>query len=197
MDRYLAIDSGKNATKVAIYDPEKNSTKKLAFLTKIGDGDFSDDSIESGQYDKISEFGIRPPELIHVSDMVKYYFRWFHISDKNTSPADVRSNLHHSYRYCRWFDGFCRRIHIRKSAMPELANYVQENLISLQSIPNELRNEQTATAISCNNNLCNMLRIFMAKDEDLTPTDLQYKRDMMDEFIFDDNDAILPTVVLS
>jgi plasmid segregation protein ParM len=50
MDRYLAIDSGKNATKVAIYDPEKNSTKKLAFLTKIGDGDFSDDSIESGTF---------------------------------------------------------------------------------------------------------------------------------------------------
>ncbi len=47
MDRYIAIDSGKNATKVAIYDVKNKITKKFTFPTKIGHGDFSDDAIES------------------------------------------------------------------------------------------------------------------------------------------------------
>lgn len=47
MDRFIAVDSGKDATKVAVYDAETKTTKKLTFLTKISEGDFSDDAIES------------------------------------------------------------------------------------------------------------------------------------------------------
>lgn len=48
MERYLAIDSGKFCTKVAEYDIEKDAVKtQFAMRTKVGDGDFRDDAIES------------------------------------------------------------------------------------------------------------------------------------------------------
>lgn len=44
--RFLAVDSGKFATKLAIYNPEKKDTKTFKFRTKIGAGSFEDDSLE-------------------------------------------------------------------------------------------------------------------------------------------------------
>lgn len=46
MNRYLAVDSGKFATKLAVYNPEKEDTKTFQFRTKIGEGSFEDDSLE-------------------------------------------------------------------------------------------------------------------------------------------------------
>lgn len=45
--RFIAIDSGKFATKVAEYNPEKKSVKKFSIRTKANDGDFRDDAIEN------------------------------------------------------------------------------------------------------------------------------------------------------
>jgi plasmid segregation protein ParM len=47
MVRYIAIDSGKFATKVAEYNAEKECTKKFSLRTKVAEGDFRDDSIEA------------------------------------------------------------------------------------------------------------------------------------------------------
>lgn len=48
MERYIAVDSGKGNTKVAIYNPQKDIIKQLSFATKIGEGLFEDDAIEAG-----------------------------------------------------------------------------------------------------------------------------------------------------
>lgn len=48
MERYIAVDSGKGNTKVAIYNQEKDIIKKMRFATKIGEGSFADDAIEAG-----------------------------------------------------------------------------------------------------------------------------------------------------
>ncbi len=45
--RYIAIDSGKFATKVAEYIPSQKAVKKFSIRTKVNDGDFRDDAIES------------------------------------------------------------------------------------------------------------------------------------------------------
>lgn len=50
MDRYIAVDPGKHATKVAIYDKEKNETKVFSFKTRFNDGDFEDDSLEKNTF---------------------------------------------------------------------------------------------------------------------------------------------------
>lgn len=46
MERFVAIDSGKYATKVAVYDNKTNTVKMFKFRTKISDGHFADDALE-------------------------------------------------------------------------------------------------------------------------------------------------------
>lgn len=47
MVRYIAVDSGKFATKVAEYDIHKKFIRKFSIRTKAGAGDFRDDAIEA------------------------------------------------------------------------------------------------------------------------------------------------------
>ena len=44
--RYIAVDSGKFATKVAEYDPKTKTVRKFSIRTKADAGDFRDDAIE-------------------------------------------------------------------------------------------------------------------------------------------------------
>lgn len=46
MERCIAVDSGKSATKVAVYNKEKNQADVFKFRTRIGKGNFQDDAIE-------------------------------------------------------------------------------------------------------------------------------------------------------
>ena len=46
MERYIAVDSGKHSTKIAIYDQEKEETMKFRFRTKINEGYFEDEGIQ-------------------------------------------------------------------------------------------------------------------------------------------------------
>ena len=50
MERFIAVDSGKFATKVACYDKNLNETKMFRFRTRIGEGSFEDDALESNSY---------------------------------------------------------------------------------------------------------------------------------------------------
>ena len=46
MKKFVAVDTGKFATKVAVYDEKANITRKFAIRTAHCDGDFRDDAIE-------------------------------------------------------------------------------------------------------------------------------------------------------
>ncbi len=50
MERYIAIDAGKHSTKAAMYDTNTKKTIKYSYRTKIGAGDFRDDSIEANTH---------------------------------------------------------------------------------------------------------------------------------------------------
>ena len=47
MERYIAVDSGKFATKVAEYNKDKKSVRTFSIRTKVAPGDFRDDAIEN------------------------------------------------------------------------------------------------------------------------------------------------------
>ena len=47
MERYIAIDSGKYATKVASYNVKEDVTRLQKFRTKISEGNFNDDALET------------------------------------------------------------------------------------------------------------------------------------------------------
>ena len=62
MKRYIAVDSGKYATKIAVYNEEKDEIKLGSFRTKISEGNFADDALEKqtliAEYDgKIYKIG--------------------------------------------------------------------------------------------------------------------------------------------
>ena len=46
MERYIAVDSGKFATKVAEYNAAKKSVRSFSIRTAVSEGDFRDDAIE-------------------------------------------------------------------------------------------------------------------------------------------------------
>lgn len=47
MERFIAVDSGKYATKVAAYIPETDEVKAFKFRTRMGWGNFDDDALEA------------------------------------------------------------------------------------------------------------------------------------------------------
>lgn len=62
MDRYIAVDSGKFATKIACYDEKANKTLRMKFHTRMSEGFFEDDAIESATFvakvgDKVYKIG--------------------------------------------------------------------------------------------------------------------------------------------
>lgn len=48
--KYVAVDSGKYATKVSAYDPETKKLSKFKFRTKYGEGNLLDDTLEKGTF---------------------------------------------------------------------------------------------------------------------------------------------------
>lgn len=50
MKRYIAIDSGKSSTKIALYDPSTKTITKRSFRTRIGEGTFEDDDPGTATY---------------------------------------------------------------------------------------------------------------------------------------------------
>lgn len=71
MKRYIAVDSGKYATKVACYIPDSEKIEKFKFRTKISDGNFKDDAVETatmvveyeGKTYKIGNGAVKEAEL--------------------------------------------------------------------------------------------------------------------------------------
>lgn len=47
MEIFVAVDSGKYATKVALYNPESGETQAFKFRTKMSPGNFNDDALET------------------------------------------------------------------------------------------------------------------------------------------------------
>lgn len=47
MEMYIAVDSGKYATKVAVYNPETDNAVTFKFRTRMGVGSFNDDALET------------------------------------------------------------------------------------------------------------------------------------------------------
>lgn len=50
MERFIAIDTGKFATKCAEYDPKTNSVKKFKLRSNVSAGDFRDDALEDDTF---------------------------------------------------------------------------------------------------------------------------------------------------
>ena len=80
------------------------------------------------QVDKITELSVRPPELRCVVDMVENYFRWFYIEPKPISYDKRNELIHNSLYSSARFDGFQRKVKVRKEALTEIILLCEEIL---------------------------------------------------------------------
>ena len=68
----------------------------------------------------VTQFGLRPPELLELFPMLWHYFRWFHISSEAMEPSEIVEGLHVDLGQCLWIDGLQRRVHLRRNALGEV-----------------------------------------------------------------------------
>ena len=93
----------------------------------------------SSKLDKITQFSLRPPELM-IFDMVGKYFRWFDIGSKALKDSVIYEFLDEDIYQSTWIDASKNQIMIRKKAIPELLSW-------LDSIIVDENNERTMETI--------------------------------------------------
>ena len=74
--------------------------------------------------DKVTQFSVRPPELMFIFDQLGNYFRWFKIVPKIVKEGQMREIIHDNIRLTSWVDGLQRLVKIRRKALPEVIRYI-------------------------------------------------------------------------
>ena len=74
--------------------------------------------------DKVTQFSIRPPELCFLFDQIGNYYRWFKMCPPILKETDVRELVTADIRSSFWIDGMLRVVKLRKKALPEIVDYI-------------------------------------------------------------------------
>ena len=92
-------------------------------------------------HDKISLFGLRPPELRELVPRLGYYYEWFVTSDDVLDRDDIIAGLDPDIRKCKWIDALGREVWMRKCALPRIREHLQNiDTSQLQHHSMSLRN---------------------------------------------------------
>ena len=75
-------------------------------------------------YDMVTQFGLRPVELLELFSTLGKYFRWFHIDAAPLKVTDMENLLSAEIRICCWIDCLGRRIRLRREAFDEVKAYL-------------------------------------------------------------------------
>ena len=83
-------------------------------------------AIKAKACDEITQFGLRPVEILKLFAMPGDYFRWFHIGENNLPLADIMNLLaRDDIEVCAWIDGLGRRVLLRRNAFREVTTYLE------------------------------------------------------------------------
>ena len=69
--------------------------------------------------DKVSQFGLRPPELMKLFSYLGDYYRWFEIGEKIKNDK-IPLMVHPDLMWSCWVDGLQRKVTVRKKALEEI-----------------------------------------------------------------------------
>ena len=78
--------------------------------------------------DKVTQFSVRPPELRFIIDQIGNYFRWFKVVPKLLNEETMRKIIDSDIRLTSWVDGLQRIVKIRREAIPELYEYINNQM---------------------------------------------------------------------
>ena len=84
-------------------------------------------NVKCGAFDKITQYSLRPIELMQIVRNIGNYYRWFEIEKKTLEEPEIESLLSEDVTRCAWIDGLGRRIRLRKGSLGE----VKTHLLSL------------------------------------------------------------------
>lgn len=144
--------------------------------------------------DRVSQFSVRPPELLPVVENICQYFRLFYINEKQHDIDEIMLSISGNLAECGWFDNFNRRVFIRANAVKEgeIQALLEGNLAELRdpSRRTNLSPEKRAFAININETVQHIVMQYEASLESSDVPD-----EYFDEFIFDDLEENLPVPV--
>jgi hypothetical protein len=72
----------------------------------------------------VTQFGLRPVELLELFSTLGNYFRWFHIDAAPLQVTDMQNLLSAEIRICCWIDCLGSRIQLRREAFNEVNAYL-------------------------------------------------------------------------
>ena len=76
--------------------------------------------------DKITQYGLRPPELLRFINMLEKYYRWFEILPRKVKVEELNGYISTSLYSSSWIDCLQRQIQLKKSALPEVMLWCDE-----------------------------------------------------------------------
>ena len=98
-------------TSLGLNDHRLHSVNQLLILDYL--------KLSKMSIDKVTQFGLRPPEFLKLFDSLGEYYIWFIISSK-VKRDELENKITISLSTSSWVDGLQRLIKLRKKALPEV-----------------------------------------------------------------------------
>mmetsp|Transcript_19481 Transcript_19481/g.27406 ORF Transcript_19481/g.27406 Transcript_19481/m.27406 type:complete len:548 (+) Transcript_19481:1364-3007(+) len=143
--------------------------------------------------DKISQFGVRPPELRHLFNRVDQYYCWFIIQKgKTISGSKLHELISEDLKKSIFVDGMQQQIKLRMRAIPEIRQYFEELTSELAHDDiyfDDLERESITVMIGFFN------EIYLAVNNE--HDDTQFTNIVKKHLVDDDSDRHLPDIVFT
>ena len=140
--------------------------------------------------DKVTQFSLRPPELMSLFDTLGNYFRWFQISKNKIKVNDLPGKLSASLSETCWIDGLQRQIRLRRKAIGEVKKWCMTRTIEDDI---DLANTENSKCMM----VLLMLHICNSIEPDYQENDLQFRQHVIENLLHDDEKEHLPVPVFS
>lgn len=85
---------------------------------------FAHNASQNKRIDDVSQFGLRPVELVEICPRLGCYYRWFHISKTQLTVDEITNLLDEDVSKCLWIDGLGRHVTLRKKAKQEFLEFL-------------------------------------------------------------------------
>ena len=80
----------------------------------------------------MTQFGLRPPELLALFNNLGTYYRWF-LVDGKIAVEDFDSEIQQDLFESSWIDCLQRKIKFRKKALPEIMSWCEKRKLEIET----------------------------------------------------------------
>lgn len=142
-------DTNKEYVCTTVYNNrnENNTLPEWRKFTESQKLIMDDTKLSKLSIDKITQFSLRPPELMKVFDNPGDYYRWFYTKNKKVKKTDLSDLIVDDVTKTSWIDGLQRQVKVRTKALKEIEKWC-EKIINDDNIDMEDDNEPKTIMIN-------------------------------------------------